>query len=181
MSGKRTTQIIPVPGWLLAVLGVGLIYACAQISIPPPVGEVPITGQTFGVLIVGFISGARWGPISVIGYILLAFLGVPLLSGGTLDEPLWQSSSFGYLIGFILAAWLVAIQGNWFQVLFWCIIAHIIILIFGGVGLIVIKGLSFESALENGVLPYWPGGLIKSLAATLVIVLVQSACPSKAK
>jgi biotin transport system substrate-specific component len=75
-----------------------LIAACAWISIPLP-GGVPITLQTFAVMLAGIILGAKKGTISVLIYVLLAMAGVPVLAsfaGGA-------GAVFGATGGFILS------------------------------------------------------------------------------
>ena len=81
-----------------------LTLACAtglsaQVRIPLPFTPVPITMQTFLVLISGVILGRRWGGLSQIMYVGVGVLGIPWFAGSSIFGP-----TGGYLIGFILAA-----------------------------------------------------------------------------
>ena len=70
---KRTANII------FCALFVAIIAVCAQIMIPTPF--FPITLQTFGIALCGYTLGARKSAFSVLGYILLGVLGMPIFSG----------------------------------------------------------------------------------------------------
>lgn len=76
----------------------------AQIIIPLPWTPVPITGQTFAVLMAGIFLGRYWGGISQVIYIALGVIGVPWFTGMTSGYGVFLGSTGGYLIGFILAA-----------------------------------------------------------------------------
>jgi biotin transport system substrate-specific component len=89
----------------LVVGGAGLTGLAAQISIPVHGSPVPVTGQTFGVLLVGTALGARRGAASMALYLLAGFLGVPWFAGGGSGSI--HLLTLGYLVGFILAGALV--------------------------------------------------------------------------
>ena len=101
---------------------------CAQIAIKIPTTTVPITGQTFGVLLAGTVLGSSRGAASMFAYMLLGIIGVPVFApnSGKLGElmseggvihfilpwsgsngVIWELSSGGYILGFVAAAYLV--------------------------------------------------------------------------
>lgn len=86
----------------LVVGGAALTAGAAQISIP--MWPVPITGQTFAVLLVGTTLGMWRGALSMVFYIALGALGLPVFTGaqGGLDS-LIGGPTVGYLLGFVLA------------------------------------------------------------------------------
>lgn len=88
----------------LIVMGGGLVAVCAQISIPLPFTPVPITGQTFAVLLVGAALGPISGAASLALYVLAGIAGGPVYTGGDHGWSVVASPTGGYLIGFILAA-----------------------------------------------------------------------------
>lgn len=85
-----------------------LIMACitgilAQVVIPLPWTPVPITGQTFAVLMAGIILGRYWGGISMLLYVGIGILGVPWFTGMHGGYGVILGVTGGYLIGFVLA------------------------------------------------------------------------------
>ncbi len=76
----------------------------AQIIIPLPWTPVPITAQTFAVLIAGILLGRYWGGLSMVIYLLIGFLGVPWFTGMTGGIGVITGATGGFLIGFILTA-----------------------------------------------------------------------------
>ncbi|MCH8992280.1 MAG: biotin transporter BioY, partial [Acidobacteria bacterium] len=94
------------------VVGFALfIAATAQIRIPLPGTPVPITGQTLGVLLTGAALGSIAGTSSLLLYISLGAVGLPFYAGGTSGWGRLTGATFGYFIGFIVAAWVV----GWFS------------------------------------------------------------------
>lgn len=86
-----------------ALVGLGALFTglLAQVSIPLPGTPVPLTLQTFGVLLVGTSLGPRLGVASMATYVGLGLVGVPWFAGGAAG---YFATTFGYLIGFIAAA-----------------------------------------------------------------------------
>ena len=76
-----------------------LIAACAQISIPLPTG-VPITLQTFAIMLAGIILGAKKGTISALIYVLLAMVGVPVLAHFTGGAGVVFGMTGGFILSF---------------------------------------------------------------------------------
>lgn len=91
----------------LVVAGALLIYLTARVAIPVPGSPVPITGQTFGVLLVGGALGFRRGLIGVALYVLLGVIGLPFFAEGKGGISVIWGATGGYLIGFVIAGALV--------------------------------------------------------------------------
>ncbi len=90
------------------VVGFALVTAAAaQVRIPLPGTPIAITGQTFGVLLAGAALGSRAGAGSMLLYVSLGAIGLPFFAGGEGGWTYTTGASFGYLIGFVVAAWLV--------------------------------------------------------------------------
>jgi biotin transport system substrate-specific component len=79
------------------------IAASAQFAIP--IGEVPITGQTFAVLLTGALLGSRLGAAAVIAYLIEGALGLPFFAAGGSGIARFIGPSGGYLIAFPAAAY----------------------------------------------------------------------------
>jgi len=102
------------------IAGFALLTAlCAQIRIPLGFTPVPITGQTFAVLLSGAVLGSRMGAASQLLYVLMGAAGAPFYAGGGECSTLvswwcgtggWEhatGATMGYLLGFIAAAYAV--------------------------------------------------------------------------
>lgn len=91
----------------LILTGSLLIALTAQIAIPLPFTPVPITGQTFGVLIIPALLGSRRGVMAVCAYLAEGLVGLPFFAGGLAGPAVLMGATGGYLIGFLAAALLV--------------------------------------------------------------------------
>ena len=76
----------------------------AQIIIPLPWTPVPITAQTFAVLLAGILLGRYWGGFSMVVYLAIGLAGVPWFAGATGGFGIITGANGGFLIGFVLAA-----------------------------------------------------------------------------
>ncbi|MDE6385436.1 MAG: biotin transporter BioY [Eubacterium sp.] len=94
----------------LAYIGIfaALITVCSWISIPLP--TVPITLQTMGVCIASGLLGTKRGTLTVIVYILLGLIGVPVFAGFSSGIGVLAGATGGYIIGFIFTALIVGIM-----------------------------------------------------------------------
>jgi len=147
----------------------------AQVRVPLPWTPVPITGQTFGVLFSGVLLGSRWGGISQVIYVGLGIAGVPWFNNWQGGISLLAGPTGGYLIGFILAAFLIGylmdkyIYTRKFHSLLglMCVINFGLIYIPGliqlDLWLNLIRGqaVSFSQVLAMGLFPFVAGDLVK--------------------
>ena len=86
---------------------------CAQISIPLVFTTVPITGQTFGVLLLGFLLGPGYGTAAVGAYLVEGALGLPLFAGGSGGIGHLLGPTGGYVLGFLPATWITGTLAQW--------------------------------------------------------------------
>src|SRR3989454_10731744 len=87
------------------VIGFSLLTALsAQIVIP--IGPVPITGQTFAVLLTGALLGSRLGAMAMIAYLIEGASGLPFFAGGMAGLPHLLGPTGGYLVAFPAAAFI---------------------------------------------------------------------------
>jgi biotin transport system substrate-specific component len=144
----------------------------AQVSIPLPFTPVPLTLQTFSVLLVGAALGSVRGVASMALYLLAGVAGLPWFAN---HQHGWTFPSFGYIVGFVVAAWLVgrlAERGADRRVLptiGMMALGNVVIYVFGVAGLMLIAGMSFGKALTLGVLPFLIGDAIKVLLAAVLL------------
>lgn len=88
----------------LALALAGFTGLCAQIRLPVPGTPVPITAQTFAVLLSGFVAGRRGAALSQILYVALGAAGLPWFADHLSGIAVLFGPTGGYLIGFIFAA-----------------------------------------------------------------------------
>ena len=184
-------RLIPGDGLLWDVVRIAtanlLLVACAQIALPLPWTPVPITGQTFGVMMVGALLGARRSAIALGLYLLEGAAGLPVfqpfgLPGaarllGPTAGYLWAFPVAGYVTGWLIERGedrgLVRLASSF-------IAGQSLILVGGCAWLAVLNGLDIRAALAAGALPFAPGELIKiSLAMAAVRAIGKAARPSK--
>ena len=165
-------------GWLrdvvLIVLGALLVAALAQVKIALPFTPVPLTGQTFAVLLVGAALGSQRGAASMALYIALGALGLPVFAGGAAGLAYLSGATLGYLIGFVLAAYVIGLlaerglERSVRTSLLPFLVGTVIIYVCGVAWLTVIFG-SLSKAVTAGLLPFLIGDAIKLVAAALVL------------
>jgi biotin transporter BioY len=163
---------------LILILGFTAVTALsAQIAFY--VGPVPITGQTFAVLLAGALLGSKRGALSQLTYLGLGVMGAPIFAGWMGGPAVLMGPTGGYLIGFVAAAFVVGLlaergwdRRTWSMALA-MLVGNIVIYVFGLPWLSIWLG-NFapkSSVLAVGLYPFIPGDLLK-------IVLVAVALPS---
>jgi biotin transport system substrate-specific component len=166
------------PGWLrqLALVLGGTVALSASSYISIPFWPVPVTMQTFAVLMVGALYGWRLGGITVLAWLLEAALGMPVLAGGKGGIAPFIGPTAGYLfafpVGAMLMGWLAARGWNGAHPLraFWAmLLCTTLIVLLGGAWLSALIGPA--KGWQLGVLPFLIGDVLKSAmgAATLAL------------
>jgi biotin transport system substrate-specific component len=158
---------------LLVIAGALLTAACAQISIHVPGSPVPVTGQTFAVVLAGASLGSVRGGLSQLLYLGLGLV-TPVYAGGTQGSGILFGASGGYIVGFVIAGYaigLIAEHGGDRRVL--SAFAAFVVgqLIIFGVGVPWLKAythISWGSAIHEGFTIFILGGLIKAALAGLL-------------
>ncbi|HNY78535.1 MAG: biotin transporter BioY [Sedimentisphaerales bacterium] len=161
---------------LALVLGGSVLIAmCTQIAVGHP---VPWTGQTFAVLMVGALLGSRRGALSVLMYLLEGSAGFPVFSHGRAGLAVFFGPTGGYLIGFVLAAYLVGrlAERGWDRRLATTVLAMALgNAVLYGCGLawltclVHLFGRSLGSVLAIGLYPFLPGEVVKIALATALL------------
>lgn len=152
--------------WVASAAGFAVLTAlCARIAIP--MVPVPVTLQTWAVLLAGVALGPVRGLAAVALYLIAGLAGLPVLSDGASGVDPFSGPTAGYLIAFLpaagLAGWL-STAGRLTRLLpaiGWMIALHLLVLAIGGGWLALNIGAG--PALEHGVLPFLPGAALKSV------------------
>jgi biotin transport system substrate-specific component len=158
----------------LIVAGALLIYLSALVVIPIPGNPVPITGQTFGVLLVGGALGFRRGLAAVLLYVLLGVVGLPFFAEGKGGLTIVLGATGGYLVGFILAGALVGrlAELGWDRHLAGAVgamaIGNALIYVIGLPWLAFVTHSDATTAVRLGLLPFVVGDVLKLVLAAVV-------------
>lgn len=180
MTSEAIAQrVVPRSGVnsVLLVIGAAALTAlAAQWEIHLPFTPVPVTGQTFAVLLTGAALGMTLGAAGQAVYVVAGAVGLPVYAGGAAGwETASAQGSAGYLIGFIVAAGVVGYlaerrQDRTFPTMFTAFIAgSFIIYAFGVAGLMILLDMTFTEAVVAGVVPFVLGDIIKAAAAGLLL------------
>jgi len=159
---------------ILILLGALFVAALAQVEIPLPFTPVPITGQTFGVLLVGAALGSKRGASSLATYLTLGMIGLPFFAGGAHGLDIVLGATGGYLIGFVIAAYVIGLlaerglERSVRTSILPFLAGTVIIYLCGVTWLAVVLG-SLSKALAAGLIPFLIGDAIKLVAAALVL------------
>lgn len=171
---------------LLVAGAVAFLGACAQISWNLPFSHakdgsvVPVTGQTFAVLVIGALLGSRLAGAAVFSYMTVGVAGAPVFADMDRFYGAFAGPSGGYIIGFFFAAVVV----GWFAERGWDRSRWIVLPMLLGNAIIYVPGLlwlnawmhitdipgtDFDLTLDFGLWPFIAGDLAKLVAATLVL------------
>lgn len=105
-AGPRTWQRLARAA-VVIVLGSLLVALTAQIEVELRFSPVPITAQTFGVMIIGLACGSRLGAATLGAYLLEGAAGMPVFAGGASGWAVISGPTGGYLLGFVAAAFAI--------------------------------------------------------------------------
>lgn len=155
-----------VGSWLLAA------SSWAEVAMYP----VPMTLQTYALLVIAGLSGLRLSLEIVFVWLAQAAMGLPVLAGGASGIEALIGPTGGYLLGFLAAAglvgWLAARRGgrDWLPLSASFLTAHAVILLLGFAWLA--SGLGAKAAFVGGVAPFLVGAFLKTLLAVATVKLV---------
>jgi biotin transport system substrate-specific component len=158
---------------LLVVAGALLVALLAQVRIPLPFTPVPLTGQTFGVLLVGAALGSKRGFASLGLYAALGALGLPVFAGGEAGLGYVFGSTGGYILGFIFSAYVIGLLAErglerTIRTSVLPFLAGTLVIYACGAGWLAVQ-IGAEKALALGVVPFLAGDALKLLLAAFAL------------
>ncbi|MBD9386188.1 biotin transporter BioY [Agrobacterium sp. AGB01] len=170
----KTRDLVLIALFSAIIIALGLLP-----PIPVAIIPVPITAQSLGVMLAGVVLGAKRGTLAVLLTILIAAIGLPVLSGGRGGLSIFNTPTTGYLIGWIFAAFVTGylseklvnrqqsglVQG----------VGFFIASVTGGVAVLYAFGVPYlgyaaGTGLEKaflGSLAFIPGDVLKAVLAAL--------------
>ena len=173
---QPTTRVRAIVRDVLLVVGFALLTAAAaQIEIQLGFTPVPLTGQTFAVLLSGAVLGMRRGALSQLVYWMAGLTGLPFYSGGAGGWKSGTGATLGYLVGFIVAAGAIGYLAekkqdrNFATSLPAMLLGSTLIYTCGAAWLTTYLNIGFATGETNaialGVAPFLVGDVIKALLA----------------
>lgn len=178
-STHRTTDIALISSFA------ALVAVCAILPAIQIPGPVPITLQTFGVLLTGAVLGARRGFLAMLLYVSAGAAGLPIFSGGASGLAVLAGPTAGYLISYPLAAGLCGLIVERLPVrrlisavaIFAAAMAGTVVIhAFGIAGLVFRADLSWAQAFDVDKI-FWLVDTLKNVAVALVATAVHKAFP----
>jgi biotin transport system substrate-specific component len=178
---KADTLVGAVAAPLNALKSVALVVAfslltaaAAQVVVPLPFTPVPLTGQTFAVLLTGALLGPRLGALAMLAYLLEGAAGLPFFRGGAGGVTHFAGATAGYLLAFPAAAYVTGYlsERGWDRRFVTAAAAmalgSLVILACGWAWLaLMFKG--GTEAFRLGVAPFLPGDVLKVALAAAVL------------
>lgn len=160
---------------ILVLAGSALIAASAWIAVPLPFSPVPVTAQTFAVLLVGSVLGARRGAAAAIAYLGEGSLGLPVFAGGSGGAHVLAGPTGGYLAGFVAGAWLCGFlaERGWDR----RVLTTVVSMVFGNVAILapgllwLSRFVGTERVQALGLVPFLPGDVVKIASAAVILPL----------
>lgn len=150
-----------------------IICIVAPFSVPLSFTPVPISLANLAIYISAGILGSKKGSVSVIIYLLLGAVGVPVYAGWTAGFQRIAGPTGGYLIGFIFIALITGFfiekfEGKLYMYAAGMILGTLVCYLIGSAWLSMEMKLSFSKALLLGVIPYIPGDAVKIVLASIL-------------
>jgi biotin transport system substrate-specific component len=178
---KADTLVGAVAAPLNALKSVALVVAfslltaaAAQVVVPLPWTPVPLTGQTFAVLLTGALLGPRLGALAMLAYLVEGAAGLPFFRGGAGGVTHFAGATAGYLLAFPAAAYVTGYlsERGWDRRFVTAAAAmalgSLVILACGWAWLaLMFKG--GTEAFRLGVAPFLPGDVLKVALAAAVL------------
>ncbi|HVD03824.1 MAG TPA: biotin transporter BioY [Candidatus Dormibacteraeota bacterium] len=165
IPGERVRDLMVVIGFAATV---GIF---AQLAIRLPFTPVPITGQTFAVLLGGMAVGTRRALAGMLLYVAAGLVGVPWFAQGAGGLAALATPSFGYIVGFVFAATGLGLLARMkfdrkpLLVLAAMVAGNLVIYCFGATWLAVDLHLNAATAISLGVTPFLLGDAVKAVVA----------------
>lgn len=172
----RFVKSSPLAAGAAALIGSWLLAASAWIE--APMWPVPMTAQTYAVLLIGAACGFRLGAATVAAYLLQGALGLPVFAGGAAGAAHLAGPTGGFLAGFLLAAALIGrlVEFGWGRSFLGLLgamaLGHALIFACGIAQLSIFVGL--EAAIAGGLSPFVVGSIVKTFAAAATLRFAES-------
>lgn len=181
-ANTLSSRIIPdfwISNVVLVAVGSALMALSAQFSYQFSFSTVPVTGQTFAVLLIGAVYGSRLGAATMLAYLAEGASGMPVFAQGHGGIAAIATPSGGYLLGFVVAAYIVGwcAERGWDRsrwIVLPMLVGNAALYVPGIIWLheqfrVVGRPITWGTALDYGLWPFIAGDLAKLVAASLAV------------
>lgn len=173
--GRPTSRALVERRILWVAMGTLVLAASSWASVP--LRPIPLTMQTYAVIVIGALFGARLGTLTVMAWLMEAMAGMPVLANGSAGLHQFVGPSAGYLFSFPV----IAAFTGWFadRKLDRSVLSSLpIMLAANGInlalGVIWLSAfLGWRGAFLGGFAPFWTGGVAKAVLATATVLLLR--------
>ena len=162
-----------------------LTAACAVFPpFQPPFVPAPVIVQNIGVMLAGSILGAKRGSLSLLLFVVLVAIGMPILTGWRGGFGVILGPTGGFILSWIAAAWVVGwlVEKNWARLGFWNLLLFNVI---GGIFVVYAIGIPWLALVANmefskalvGSAVFVPGDVAKAVGASFAALIVKRSYP----
>lgn len=187
MKGNELTMKMTTRDMVLSAVFAAVIAVFAVITIP--VGQIPITMGFFGIMLAAVVLGPKRATLSVLVYILIGAVGMPVFSGFKGGFTVLAGPTGGYINSYILLSLIVGAAANIAKrqkyaaaaviCFIGCLAGTAVCYFFGTLQFIALTGKGVKEALAMCVIGFIPFDIMKGIAASIVGLLVSKR-PEKA-
>ena len=172
---KLTTYQMAVTAVMAAVL-------CVLGPLTVPIGAVPISLANFVICLTAWLLGPKFGTLSVVLYLALGTIGIPVFSGYGAGLAKLAGPTGGYLVGYLLLAFIGGMfieksKGNPVVSAVGLVLGDAACYVLGTIWFMVLTGLDLPTSLTYCVIPYLPGDVIKIALASLLTSQLDKRMP----
>ncbi|MSS85195.1 biotin transporter BioY [Actinomycetaceae bacterium WB03_NA08] len=171
---RTKTVFQSIPAQMLS--GVLALTLLSQVVIPLPFSPVPLTLSTLAAMLLGVYLGPIRGMAAAVLYAAAAAVGAPILAGFTAGVMV---VSFGYVIGYIVAAGIVGVyasrlgKANPLIAFFVAGAASLSVYIPGVIWMMLATGMDLRTGIAAGVVPFLIGDALKSIVVAGALTMVR--------
>ena len=171
-SQAAPQRFLTLKDMMLVSMFTAILVVLAYVAIPLPFSPVPVTGQTFGIMLLGLLLGKKRGVLSVLMLIALGMIGVPVFSGGRGGLSVLMGPTGGYIFSWILAVVVTDLLKRKFKGVAGFALAALlgsvaVVYAIGVPWLAASTGMTLQAAVVAGALPFLPGDLFKVFLAAV--------------
>ncbi len=164
---------LTLKGMILAAMFAALTGILTQIQFQVPLSPVPINLALFSVYLAGALLGPRYGTLSMVVYVLLGAVGLPVFSNFTGGLHKLVGPTGGYIAGYVLCAFLVGLLSRKWNFYFVMLSAAMLVGLaacyaLGTAWFMIATKNSLAASLGMCVIPFLPGDAFKIIAAVLL-------------